>query len=306
MPSSAALPESLRTRTFHPQASGSASSRLRCPRCETCTRQTRGRAVLYLVRRLRQPAIGHGVGLVGFLEGNRIGGELLEATFEASTSPSIRSALSRPMRSASAFRFMSTASEPVRNTSRSNASHDEGGAGPHGPLACVRVRCGRCNGPGARRRHSPQPMGGHEADAMGDDSRILRPSRITSRRAQSSPTSVRHRWRWSTNPPRRRVERTTARWPWPSTGRRGIGQGVLLHDDAVVAVQARLVPRRAASRAAPGPGRQKAARVAGAGCFRPLLLAALGDDHVDSLFGHPSAGHRINLVVGPHIVRQAA
>lgn len=28
----------------------------------------------------------------------------------------------------------------------------------------------------------------------------------------------------------------------------------------------------------------------------------MGDDHVDSLFGHPSAGHRINLVVGPHIV----
>ena len=28
----------------------------------------------------------------------------------------------------------------------------------------------------------------------------------------------------------------------------------------------------------------------------------MGDDHINRIFGHPSAGHRINLVVGPHIV----
>ena len=89
--------------------------------------------VLCLVRGLRQPAIGHGVGLVGLLEGNRIGGELF-GHVRGQHEPVHQIGALATYAVSLGVQVHEHGQRARQKHEQKQRLHDEGGAGPHGPL----------------------------------------------------------------------------------------------------------------------------------------------------------------------------
>ena len=123
-------------------------------------------AVLYLVRRLRQPAIGHGVGLVGFLEGNRISSELL-GHIRGQHEPVHQIGALATYAVGLGVQVHEHRQRARQKHEQKQRLHDEGGAGPHGPLLAYASDAVVVTGQARVGDIRLGPMGGHRSGRHG-------------------------------------------------------------------------------------------------------------------------------------------
>ena len=123
-------------------------------------------AVLYLVRRLRQPAIGHGVGLVGFLEGNRISSELL-GHIRGQHEPVHQIGALATYAIGLGVQVHEHRQRARQKHEQKQRLHDEGGAGPHGPLLAYASDAVVVTGQAGVGDIRLGPMGGHRSGRHG-------------------------------------------------------------------------------------------------------------------------------------------